>query len=242
MEKVRRILKKNLSIFFYRILRDEYTRTNFKNVGKAQFPSLLKRLWTNDPIGTKTNVIKSFMKAGIFPFNPNSIDRSRILKNNTDIEKTTLKVPISSVNNDQASTIQNPSDSQAMMNSFATSHQAIASLDRILKDTTSNNDTIEDFNGCANDDHDDDDDDEDEDQDDDQDDEYIPPKPNVNSSKSTSSNKQNKVQSHKITTTKDHPSVLLPEKKKRKSKFSTIIGFDTSEEGKILNFITFLML
>ena len=74
-------------MFSYRILKDEYTRTNFQNVGKAQFPSLLKQLWTNDPVGTKTNLIKSFMKAGIFPFKPNSIDRSRILNNKTNIDK-----------------------------------------------------------------------------------------------------------------------------------------------------------
>src|SRR5438094_599654 len=72
MEEVS-FLKMNVLQFPHRILKDEYTHTHFKSIGKAQFPSLLNRMWTSDPIGTKTNIVKSFMKAGIFPFNQKSI-------------------------------------------------------------------------------------------------------------------------------------------------------------------------
>ena len=217
-------------MFSYRILKDEYTRTNFQNVGKAQFPSLLKQLWANDPVGTKTNLIKSFMKAGIFPFKPNSIDRSRILNNKTNIDKNISSIATVTANNNQASRIQSESSTQPIINSFATSHEAIASLDRILEDTKSTCSDIEALNDRAD--------------NDDNEDEYLPSKLNFHTSKSTtSSNRQSKPQPDKTAVMKNDLPDLLPQEKKRKRKFSTIIGFDTSEEdGNILNFVTFLIL
>jgi hypothetical protein len=61
----------------------EYNRTHNNIIGKARFPSLLKQLWETDAIQTKNNIIKSFMKAGVFPLNSKSIDHSRILQNTT---------------------------------------------------------------------------------------------------------------------------------------------------------------
>ncbi|CAF3877399.1 unnamed protein product [Rotaria sp. Silwood2] len=194
-----------------KFLKDEYTRTNFRSITKAQFPSLLKQVWTSDPVGAKTNVVKSFMKAGIFPFNPNSIDRSRILKNNTNVDKNITNTSINLPNDNQTSTFDSPSSPQPITSPFASSHQAIAALDQILEETKLNTSYIEDLN-----DHVDNDDD---------DDEYLPSNSNLASSISTSSNQQNKI----IAST-SHQSVLSTQKKKRKRKFSTIIGFDTSEE------------
>ena len=42
---------------------------------------------TLDPIRTRTNLVKSFIKAGIFPLNSNSIDRARISRNKTNVDK-----------------------------------------------------------------------------------------------------------------------------------------------------------
>ena len=68
-----------------RILKQEYVRTNNQTITKSRFPSLLSQLWNWDPLQTKTNLIKSFMRSGVFPLNPNAIDRSKILKNNSQV-------------------------------------------------------------------------------------------------------------------------------------------------------------
>ena len=99
-------------------------RTRFQNIGKDKFPSLLKQLWTSDPIGTKTNLVKSFMKAGIFPFNPDSINRSRIIKNNANVDTHVSSITITPINDNQTSTIVDTS-SQPTNSSFTSSHQAI---------------------------------------------------------------------------------------------------------------------
>ena len=64
-------------------MKNEYKRTRNKIVGKSRFPGLLSQLWTKDAIKDKTNIIKSFMKTGMFPLNPASIDRVKILNNAT---------------------------------------------------------------------------------------------------------------------------------------------------------------
>jgi hypothetical protein len=261
MEKVREKIREiNILKLFHRILNDEYTRTHFKNIGKSEFPSLLKQMWTSDPIGMKTNLLKSFIKAGIFPFNPNSIERSRIMKNNTNVDKYKSSVSTNSANDNQTTTINIPSSHQATTSSFTSSHQAIATLDRVLEETKSINSDIEDLNddegdagndlnddagdagkdlnddvGDAGKDLNDDAGDAGEDLNDDEDDdskdeEYCPPKSTFTSSKSVSFNKQQKSQPGKTVTTKDHQPVLLRQQKKRKRKSSNMIGFDTSED------------
>ncbi|CAF4534711.1 unnamed protein product [Rotaria sp. Silwood2] len=234
MEKVRQnILKIKVLQFLYSILKDEYTHTHFKTISKSQFPSLLKRLWTHDPIGTQTNLVKSFIKAGIFPFNPNSIDRTRILKNKTNVDKRISSVPTNSAHDNQTTTInipsshqatnssftssdQTPSSSftsahQATASSFTSSRQAIATLDRVLKETQLINSDIEDLN-------------------DDEDEKYCPSESSFTLSISVSSDKQQKSQSDQTLITKNNRSILLQQEKKRKKNFSSIIGFDTSED------------
>ncbi|CAF4113637.1 unnamed protein product, partial [Rotaria sordida] len=224
----------SLKIQWKNILKYEYTRTHFKTISKSQFPSLLKQMWTLDPIRTQTNVVKSFITAGIFPFNPNSIDRTRILKNKANADKHISSVPTNSANDNQTKiTINIPyshqattssftyshqaptssfiSSRQATTSSFTSSHQAIATLDRIIEETQSINNDIEDL-------------------DNDEDEEYCPPESTSTSSTSVSSDKQQKSRSNKILITKDHQSILLQQEKKRKRKSSTIIGFNTSED------------
>ncbi|CAF4461599.1 unnamed protein product [Rotaria sp. Silwood2] len=239
MEKVRQnILKINVLQFLYSILKDEYTHTHFKTISKSQFPSLLKRLWTHDPIGTQTNLVKSFIKAGIFPFNPNSIDRTRILKNKTNVDKRISSVPTNSAHDNQTTTInipsshqatnssftssdQTPSSSftsahQATASSFTSSRQAIATLDRVLKETQLINSDIEDLN-------------------DDEDEKYCPSESSFTLSISVSSDKQQKSQSDQTLITKNNRSILLQQEKKRKKNSSSIIGFDTSEDDDAEN-------
>ena len=62
------------------ILKFEYNRTRNKTITKERFAPLLLKLWETNAVQAKTNAVKSFMKAGVFPLNPQSIDRSRILK------------------------------------------------------------------------------------------------------------------------------------------------------------------
>ncbi|CAF1610896.1 unnamed protein product, partial [Rotaria magnacalcarata] len=221
-----------------KILKDEYSRTNFKNVGKPEFPSLLNQLWTNDPVGTKTNIIKSFMKAGVFPFNPNSIDRSRILKSKVDIDKNQSTVPTDTANNNNKVSRVQQSTTQAINNSFATSHQAIASLNRILEDTKSIGSSDEDPHDQTEDDDDNDDDDE-----------YLPSKSNFHSPTSSSSNSQNDEntslstsKSPKTSQTKHQPQTtqnssskhlekILQERKiKRLKSTVTAVDLETSQE------------
>ena len=217
----------------YRILKDEYTHNNFKSISKAQFPSLLKKMWTKDPTRTKTNIVKSFMKAGIFPFNPKSIDRSRILQNNTNVDKNTSNVSIGSADDNQTSTIHSLSSLQTTTSSITTSQQAIAVLDQVLEDTKSNS-VVEDLNDRL--------DDAENDNNNNDDDEHLPSKAIFTSSMSNLSSKRNKVQSNKVIATKNHQSALLPQRKRTKRKLLSIIDFDASgEDGKnfncIINFV-----
>ena len=110
----------------------------------------------------KTNIIKGFTKAGVFPYNPNSIDRTRILKSNisintfslnfiTYLDKTSKNNQInnsSSSNNSQTlnansnlinnhPSIINTVSSQPMAAPFTSSSEAVAALDQILQETIS---------------------------------------------------------------------------------------------------------
>lgn len=221
--------------FFYRILKDEYMRTRFQNIGKDKFPSLLKQLWISDPIGTKTNLIKSFMKAGVFPYNPNSINRSRIIKNNANVDTHTSSITIIPLNVNQTSTTVSTS-SQPSNCSFTSSHQAITILNEILDKTKSNNDDVVNLNDdqetddeCENKDegeH----KNENEDDDEEEDEEYVPSRSTSTQSSITSFNEKHYQSSS-----------LQQQKKKRKRKGSSIIGFNTSEEhSEIVNVVLLL--
>ncbi len=80
-------------------MRNEYTRTRNKDIGKARFPSLLNELWQTEAVKTRNNIVKSFMTAGVFPLNPNSINSSRILGNN--LYTTTSRSVTINTNNNQ---------------------------------------------------------------------------------------------------------------------------------------------
>jgi hypothetical protein len=222
--------------FFYRILKDEYMRTRFQNIGKDKFPSLLNQLWISDPIGTKTNLIKSFMKAGIFPYNPNSINRSRIIKNNANVDTHTSSITIIPLNDNQTSTTVDTS-SQPSNSSFTSSHQAITILNEILDQTKSNNDDVVNLNDDQETDdegenkdegeHKNENEDKNEDDDEEEDEEYVP---------STSTSTQSSITS--FNEKYYQSSSLQQQKKKRKRKGSSIIGFNTSEEhSEIVNVV-----
>ncbi|CAF4189075.1 unnamed protein product, partial [Rotaria sordida] len=160
------------------ILQDEYTRTKFKSINKTRFPQLLNQLFETEAIKNKNNIIKSFMRTGIFPLNPQSIDYSRILKNNESVinsSNTTTtnttnnnsmnnsSVPVnfvSSNNNhsntdDDSSNINTFSSFNNAASSFASSQEAISTLDRVLQETiilNNSDDEIDDDNKSDNDD------------------------------------------------------------------------------------------
>jgi hypothetical protein len=116
----------------------------------------------------KTNIIKSFIKAGIFPLNPANINRSRLLQNeekptsgaattNTS-SRTTTNEPADSTNvaplltvspvinnTNLIVSIQQPSSS--ISSTFNSSQEAIAMLNLILKDTLPTFDDEDD--GCV---------------------------------------------------------------------------------------------
>jgi hypothetical protein len=135
----------------FRILKDEYERTRYQVILKARFPSLLSKLWATDAIKVKNNMVKSFMKAGVFPFNPNSIDRSRILQSSASSTTTPFDLPSRATSTDQASETTRASDSAPIVadrdkvpgdrstvhavSSFASSREAISSLNDVLEQT-----------------------------------------------------------------------------------------------------------
>ena len=142
-------------------MKNEYQRTRNKIVGKSHFPGLLSQLWTKDAIKDKTNIIKSFMKTGIFPLNPASIDRAKILNNatcvNANISETidpnmccgdqinssnshsTFDVSVAlnnshtSVTDPSMDNVSNTTDTT--ISNFNSSVQAISVLDRVLNET-----------------------------------------------------------------------------------------------------------
>jgi hypothetical protein len=166
----------------------------------------------------KTNLIKSFMKAGIFPLNPNSIDRSRILNNympivisssslsidmtiNSQIEpiRTEITTPISMIDDPivfpHQPMVDDTSITEPIVTGFVSTSEAVLALNKIIQKTS-----LDEDDGNDGDDNNDNDDDE-----------YIP---TVNISSSNL---------HSTLNAND----------KRKKRFRKIIHFDTSdEEGK----------
>jgi hypothetical protein len=212
-------------------LKDEYTRTHNKVIGKARFPSLLMQLWATDAIKTKTNVVKSFMKAGIFPLNRKSIDRSRIMKNSTANHNSSSTARTNTSNTSfNSQTNLSTSNSFQMLNnnsriadnhqqmniavsspphivsSFASSHDAISALDQVLKESAL------------------------EDSDDDDDEDYIPNK-STSISLTTLTSKTKQQSRAKQTPTVKNQKLISPRRGgKRKKSIPKIIGINTSDE------------
>ncbi|CAF1403252.1 unnamed protein product, partial [Didymodactylos carnosus] len=67
------------------ILSEYYKSTHNKNISKAIFPVLLNKLWQSEAM-KKSNVIKGFMKAGIYPLDKDNINYSRLLKNSNSVQ------------------------------------------------------------------------------------------------------------------------------------------------------------
>ena len=200
-------------------------------------------LWNCDAIRMKINIIKSFMKAGVFLYNSKSIDRTGILKSNisidtfslnfiTYLDKTSNNNQInnsSSSNNSQMlnanshlinnhPSIINTVSSQPIAAPF-TSSEAFAALDQILQETISitrseSNDDVE-----GN-----------------EDEEYFPFNSTATSSTATSSTNQKIPQRNKSSTIKHHQPIPSRQNKKRKKKSSNIVGFVSSDDdGNIFN-------
>ncbi|CAF3356891.1 unnamed protein product [Rotaria socialis] len=130
-----------------------------KTINKNRFPSLLKQLWQTEAIKAKTNIVKSFMKAGVFPLNSKSIDRSRVIKNVTSNKDSSANVLTNNNQTNGSSSVivveisdddsfidnnyprmhSTTASSRPGFSSFASSRDAITALDQVLEDTISNN-------------------------------------------------------------------------------------------------------
>ncbi len=229
----------NSILFSLRILKTEYTKTKFKNIDKSRFPQLLNKLFETEAIKDKNNIIQSFKRAGIFPLNSESVDVSRILKNNKFTAKSSTttnassndsmnnsSAPVNFVspNNNHHNSDNDPSNlnrSRSSHNvdvpsSFASSREAISTLQDVLQDT------IISYGSDDDDDNNNNDDDDDNDVDDNDDEDYIPPKSVFASSKTISSTKTSKSENHQ----------LVASKKSNKRKVSwDLSSTDSTEEG-----------
>ena len=221
--------------FPLRILKDEYTRTNFKSVNKSRFPYLLNQLFETKAIKNKNNIVKSFMRAGVFPLNPKSIDHSRILQNNeffADSSTTTNTTHNNSANNssipvnfvssnnnyDDADTSSSNLNTFYSFNnatsSFASSQEAIFTLDRVLQESIilNNNDDESDDNS----DEDDNDDDKD----------YVPTRSISTSSKTVASIRKPTPKSKTLLKRKNHRLTSSRESNKGKKVTLDLSNFD----------------
>lgn len=222
-------------------MRAEYKRTNNKVIAKGRFPALLMELWETDAIKAKTNIIKSFIKAGVFPFNPKAIDRSRILKNSTSINTSSSNTFSNTSDTSNIDLTSNPSTSssyrtldesnhaihidqpitniisspQLRISSFSSSQEAISALDRVLQETKSYD---------SNDDNDDDDEDED----------YLPNKSISTSSTTVLSMAKEKPSSKILPAIENDQSMLSRRGIKRKKRAVEVIGFETSDDEGII--------
>lgn len=108
----------------------------------------------------KTNVIKSFMKAGIFPLNPNAIHRSRLINRSTSNNTSSSNIQTNSdqnhiqsssdhvdtsndgndVTTDHRQVNNTTSSSHPQYSTFTTSRTAIDALDEVLESTVCNDD------------------------------------------------------------------------------------------------------
>ena len=188
-----------------------------------------------DPVKTKTNLVKSFMKAGVFPFNPNSIDRSRILKTNTHTTTSSnisitmssghltgsgIGASSSSVVNSYDQTmsnqtlLSNDNSSKSSDSGFVSYRDAISTLDRVLAETMSSD---------GNDDEDDDED-------------FVPDGHYVPSSIEILPSTKDRFRTKQPIITIDLPRDTSSRHNRKRKKGSTgIIGFDTSDEDGISN-------
>jgi hypothetical protein len=153
--------RKSTLLVFRRVLKEEYNRTRNRVIGKAQFPTLLEKLWKTNAV-EKTNIVRSFMKAGVFPLNSKVIDRSRVLKSSDSTPLSSDTHSIDPIGNSKKKTLTmiNPKDSNGsssvdanaqVVNSstsairraapgFTSSRQALVYLDRVLEETMCNDD------------------------------------------------------------------------------------------------------
>lgn len=225
----------NVMKFLARFLKGEYTRTKYKTIDKARFPSLLMELWSSDVMRIKTNIIKSFMKAGVFPLNPHAIDRSRILKGNkpltafpstvanaaSDVSNLNSTTNLSSLHNltslndnsdvdENCGPVINAAPSSPLTFSAPTSsREAIAILDQVLEETISNPG----------------------DEGEDDDEEYIPPKTYSSSSKTILPAKKLNSERKKSSTIKENLFAPSDQNRRRQISSSKTIYFDSSDEN-----------
>ena len=234
---------------FYRILKAEYIRTRYNTINKVRFPSLLNQLWTSDPMKTKTNIVKSFMKAGVFPYNPNAIDRSRILKSISSLNSICLNyvaLMIDPRNNDETndeeinqtnniSLINNVeilnddihliNNDIHLINNDTSTDNPVLSHQPVVSPFTSSVEAIAALEKILEDTSSTTNSDED-----DEDEEYVPPKANLKSFNAVSPMKRNKSQSKTVLTTNGHSSVPSRQNKRRKTSSINIFDFDLSDE------------
>lgn len=170
------------------------------------------------------------MRAGVFPFDPDAIDRSRILTT-TSFTKHPSNAPISSSSSRQVeSNVGSNHDASLLIDrrttngdhpmykrqsreqrvsGFTSSREAIEALDELLRTSESSSDN-------------DDDDDEDKD--------YVPTSLHAPSSVMMSSPKSQSSSTDKLTTVNSIESDPSGTSGKRKRETKTMVGFDTSDD------------
>ncbi len=60
------------------ILQQYYQDSNFQNLDKENFPSLLKKLYASDKAFTRVHAISGFEKTEFFPLNKQKIDQKNL--------------------------------------------------------------------------------------------------------------------------------------------------------------------
>ncbi|CAF4627833.1 unnamed protein product [Rotaria sp. Silwood2] len=221
-----------------KILKNEYRLTHNNTVGKVRFPALLSQLWATNAIKQKTNIVKSFMKTGIFPLNPTSIDWSKILQDKTSMDISSSTDATTTCFNDQMnksnsrsifnisnvpdnnndSSITDPSINNILIptatitSDFDSSPQAISALDRVLDETTLDNY--------------------------DEDEDYLP-NCSISTSMHTMTLSNNRQSRSKRKSTSQHQqSITLQPSYRSKKIRPKVIGIDTSdEEGCMIFFL-----
>jgi hypothetical protein len=61
-----------------RILNEFYETTNFKNLDKENFPSLLKKLYDDDCAFTRLHAIAGFHNSGLYPLDKQNVDKEKL--------------------------------------------------------------------------------------------------------------------------------------------------------------------
>ncbi|CAF5020642.1 unnamed protein product, partial [Rotaria sp. Silwood1] len=183
------------------------------------------------------------MRAGIFPLNPKSIDYSRILQNNESVidssstTTTTNTTNNNSMNNSSApinlvspsNNYHNTDDSLSDLNtfssfnnaasSFASSQEAISSLDRVLQETTilnNSDDEIDDDNTSDNDD----------------DEDYVPTGSTFASSKNVEYTKKQTSKSKILPQRKNYQLTSSRKSNRRKKVTLDLSSFDSTDQDE----------